>query len=80
MRPCSSRISSSTSDWIAIVCEYCAAPLAAVMATTSTGIWYRMRWSRASNMLSARLITTGYAAVIPATSRLSPSASATRPR
>ena len=78
IRSCNSRITSSTNWVTSTVCPYWAAALAEVMATTKAGIWYSMRLSCASNMPSARLITTGYSAVSPAISAVSTSTNASR--
>ena len=78
MRPCSSRITSSTICCTCTFWKYWAAALIEVMATTSAGIWYRMRRSRSVNIWNAWSITTGYSAVVPAIRAVSTSTSSRR--
>ena len=78
MRPCSSRITSSTTCCTWTFWKYCAAAFTAVTSTTSTGIWYRMRLSRSVNISNAWSLTTGYNAVVPAITSVSTNISASR--
>ena len=78
MRPCSSRITSSTTCCTCTFWKYCAAAFTEVTSTTSAGIWYRMRRSWSVNISNAWSMTTGYSAVVPAITSVSSSTRATR--